>query len=171
MRSRCYNPNNRAYKDYGKRGITMCPEWHDFANFLKDMGERPPKLTIDRINSDLGYSKDNCKWSTSGQQNRNYSTKSVYYDFMGFSFIQKDWARIFGVPLARFRIWKIDFGFSMEEIATKAVLRGMWDGKIDFSYLQYYNQYENYVPTPEEVDRTWTVQEQYMTPHRGRKKK
>ena len=53
MRSRCYNKNNKKYKKYGGRGITVCDHWRkDFLNFYKDMGERPSKShSIDRINN------------------------------------------------------------------------------------------------------------------------
>ena len=167
--ARCYNSNNKAFEDYGGRGITTCLEWRDFRNFLSDMGERPHGLFIDRFDSNKPYSKNNCKWSTREQQNRNYAKKSVYYQFMGFSFIQKDWARMFGVDLPTFRKWKLDYGFSMEEIATKTLIRGTWNGKIDFSFLKFYNQYENYNLSSDEIDNVWTVQEKYLTPMRGRK--
>lgn len=68
---RCENKNNKDYKNYGGRGITVCEQWHRFENFLKDMGIRPPLLSIDRINNDAGYSPDNCRWATPSQQNLN----------------------------------------------------------------------------------------------------
>jgi len=76
MNYRCNNPNNKRYKDYGKRKIKVCWEWSDknpkgFKNFLKDIGEIPKNKTIDRINNDKGYYKRNCKLSTNKQQSRN----------------------------------------------------------------------------------------------------
>lgn len=71
MKSRCLNPNHQAYSSYGGRGITICNEWLDFKGFLKDMGERPKGMTLDRIDNDKGYSKSNCRWSTPKQQARN----------------------------------------------------------------------------------------------------
>lgn len=71
MRDRCNNPNNDAYNNYGGRGISVCDEWNDFSNFLADMGERPKGVSIDRINVDLGYFKENCRWATSIEQNNN----------------------------------------------------------------------------------------------------
>lgn len=72
-RSRCYSPNNRKYPDYGGRGITMCDEWRrSFQSFIDDMGRRPSgKHSLDRINNDGPYSKDNCRWATGSEQNRN----------------------------------------------------------------------------------------------------
>jgi hypothetical protein len=71
MHARCYNPKHPRYADYGGRGITVCERWHSFENFLADMGEPPPGLTLDRINNDLGYSPENCRWTTVSEQNSN----------------------------------------------------------------------------------------------------
>lgn len=73
MRSRCFNPKNAAYHDYGGRGITVCAEWkNSFWTFLEDMGRRPdPSLTLDRINNDGNYEPGNCRWATRLEQSKN----------------------------------------------------------------------------------------------------
>jgi hypothetical protein len=68
MRQRCLNPNSDKWKWYGGRGITISKEWDSFEVFLLDMGERPEGKSIDRIDSDGNYCKDNCKWSTPKEQ-------------------------------------------------------------------------------------------------------
>ncbi len=76
MIQRCYNPKNKSYYRYGGRGIGVCERWRgSFADFLADMGERPPGLSLDRINNELGYSAENCRWSTPKEQANNRGGK------------------------------------------------------------------------------------------------
>ena len=75
MKRRCQIPSNGAYERYGAKGVTVCEEWQKFENFYKDMGD-DNGLTIDRINNELGYSKDNCRWATWSEQAKN-RTKGV----------------------------------------------------------------------------------------------
>lgn len=75
MKARCYNPRASKYELYGGRGIAVCDRWRNsFANFYADMGDPPPRHTLDRIDGTKGYSPDNCRWATHKEQSRNLRT-------------------------------------------------------------------------------------------------
>lgn len=71
MLNRCTNEDFPQYKDWGGRGITVCERWLEFPNFLTDMGERPPGLTLDRIDNNGNYEPGNCRWTTPHEQQMN----------------------------------------------------------------------------------------------------
>jgi hypothetical protein len=71
-RGRCLSPFSKAWPDYGGRGIRMCDHWIDsFDNFLKQMGDRPIGMTLDRIDPNGHYELSNCQWATPSQQAKN----------------------------------------------------------------------------------------------------
>lgn len=80
MKSRCLNKNNPKYYRYGGRGITICEEWiNSFSQFYEDMGQKiSPEHSIDRIDNDSNYCKDNCKWSTRKEQANNRHNSFKY---------------------------------------------------------------------------------------------
>ena len=88
MLTRGRNKNQSGYKNYGGRGISISHDWLDFAAFYKDMGDKPaPNYSIERVDNDKGYSKDNCVWADRASQAINQrirgdnktGCKGVYY--------------------------------------------------------------------------------------------
>ncbi len=125
MKQRCQNPNNRNWKRYGGRGITVCERWQDFVNFFQDMGKKPsPKLTIERVNNDGGYSKDNCIWASRSVQNRN-TNRNKFVTFNGKSQTIKDWANEYGLVFNTlyFRILR---GWPMEKALSQPKPTKRW---------------------------------------------
>jgi hypothetical protein len=69
IKSRCLRTDDPNYKNYGGRGITVSKEWlEDFLNFVEDMGPRPALHSVERIDNDGNYCKENCKWATADEQ-------------------------------------------------------------------------------------------------------
>lgn len=73
MKHRCLNPKHKQFKDYGGRGITVCPQWlNSFSTFLQDVGRKPsPELTLDRINNSGNYEPSNVAWRSRKDQASN----------------------------------------------------------------------------------------------------
>lgn len=113
--NRCTNPNVASYADYGGRGITICDRWlNSFENFLQDMGEPPEGRTIDRIDNNKGYYRENCAWNTPVQQARN-RRNSITLTFNGMTMTLPDWAELLDVPysMLKERLYR---GWSVEKI-------------------------------------------------------
>lgn len=96
MKNRCNKQTNREYENYGGRGITYDPRWEKFENFFEDMGERPKGVSLDRINNDGNYCKDNCRWATIFEQMNNTS-RNVKLQFNGKHLSVSQWGRILGI--------------------------------------------------------------------------
>lgn len=95
MRQRCDNPNNKNYYHYGGRGIAYAPEWKSFEQFVADMGMAHKGMTLDRIDCDQGYSKNNCRWVTKQEQQRNKRT-SRWFTYNGETKLLCDWEKLLG---------------------------------------------------------------------------
>lgn len=117
MKERCSNPNHCGYHRYGGRGIHVCERWLSLKNFVEDNDDLAlPGLSIDRINNDLGYSPENCKWSSAEEQMNN-RTITVHLDLNGRSQSITRWARELGIADQVLRK-RIQAGWSVEKTLT-----------------------------------------------------
>ena len=72
MHYRCSSPKAQRWKYYGGKGVTVCDEWHSFTKFYAWATSNGYKegLSIDRIDPDLGYEPENCRWITVAENTR-----------------------------------------------------------------------------------------------------
>ena len=117
---RCYNKNDKYhYPHYGGRGIKMCDEWlNDFMNFYKwamDNGYKD-NLTIDRIDNDGNYEPNNCRWTTTYEQNKNRSC-SLLVTYKGKTKTITEWIKTLKLDVPYITINKrlLKYGYSVEE--------------------------------------------------------
>jgi hypothetical protein len=83
MIARTTNPKSKDWKNYGGRGIAPRERWLKFENFLMDMGEALPGMMLDRIDNDLGYFKENCRWVTAKESANNRRKATVPNETVG----------------------------------------------------------------------------------------
>jgi len=114
MKARCHNPRATGYYRYGARGIAVCAEWQSFAGFLHDMGSTfAPGLTLDRIDNERGYSKENCRWSDATQQaNNRMSNKHIQIG--GETKTLEQWIRASGLKSSTVRQRIYCYGWPVE---------------------------------------------------------
>lgn len=129
MRLRCTVPTNRAWPDYGGRGITVCDRWRDdFRAFLADMGSKPSSAhEIDRIDNDRGYEPGNCRWVTRSENNRNRRS-TLWIEYQGERRRRIDLAEEFGIPSDTLA-FRLRSGWSVEEALTTPVRQKLPDGE------------------------------------------
>jgi hypothetical protein len=120
MIQRCTNPNTKAYRYYGGRGITVCERWHtSFAAFLADMGEPTTKRhSIDRIDNNGHYEPGNCRWATRAEQMSNKRSNHVL-EHDGKAMTVAEWSRETGIPASLIRDRLINRKWSVHDALTK----------------------------------------------------
>lgn len=121
IKARCYNENNEAYPDYGGRGIVMQEEWRfDFQKFYDDMIEGyEPGLTIERIDVNKGYFKDNLTWIPRSMQASN-TRRNVRLTHKGETMIVRDWAIKLGVRSGMIYL-RLRRGLPIEEVLSPVI--------------------------------------------------
>ena len=122
MKDRCTNKNNKGYKYYGGRGITVCDEWmHDFQAFYdwSMSNGYADDLTIDRIDNDGNYEPSNCRWATQKEQQNNRRNNHLL-TYNGKTYTIAELSELFGIDKDVFRI-RINNNWSIERALTQKI--------------------------------------------------
>lgn len=121
MKHRCADSDHPSWSNYGGRGITVCDRWLESVNnFIEDMGERPTGKTLDRIDGDKGYYKENCQWITH-KQNCNKKRNTPLIFFKGESLTVSGWAEKLGIKQTTLNMRLKSYKWSVEDALTKPV--------------------------------------------------
>lgn len=113
MKQRCDDQNFHAYRHYGGRGIKYDPKWNTYKGFLEDMGERPAGMSLDRIDNNDNYTKENCRWATPKTQANN-RRDNVFVEYRGQKRTIAQWEQKLGLPDYTLG-WRINNGWSTED--------------------------------------------------------
>lgn len=116
MLNRCYNKDNKSYKNYGGRGIYVCEEWHDLSNFHEwsIQSNYSEGLTIERIDNNGNYCPENCTWIPKEEQSKN-RRNNHYLTLNGETKTKTEWRKLLNIPRATLD-WRIKHGKTTEEI-------------------------------------------------------
>lgn len=129
MHARCTNANLRNFHRYGGRGISVCEHWAVFENFLSDMGHRPPRTSLDRIDNDGNYEPGNCRWADAKTQARNTRSNRII-EWHGISKPISAWAEELGIHRGTLTM-RLRNGWSVERAFTcKAYERALRPVKV-----------------------------------------
>lgn len=125
MYNRCYNTKHDNYKNYGMRGITICDEWlsdhSKFYNWAMANGYND-LLSLDRIDNNLGYSPDNCRFVSMIHQ-ENHRRNNVYYELDGERHTLSEWGRITGISYNTLRARIVDLHWPVERALNTPLQR------------------------------------------------
>lgn len=114
MKNRC----NRLNQDYSARGITYDKSWESFENFYLDMGEVPEGMSLDRIDVNGNYEKNNCRWATRKQQANN-TRANVFIEHDGKRQTLAEWAEELNMNYDTLRARVVRYKWSIERAFTK----------------------------------------------------
>ncbi len=173
LKDRCNNENNHAWKDYGGRGITVCDAWKDsFTAFFEDMGTKPsPKHSIDRIDVDKGYYKENCRWTTMKVQQNNKSNNALI-EYNGKTQSLSLWCEELNLVYQTI-YGQLSRGYTVEQAFTKQVYKSNdveYNGKTQSISAWSRELGFNTRTLSHRLERGWTIERAFTTPIRSNQK-
>jgi len=123
MKQRCNDKNHKHWERYGGRGITVCERWaKSFKAFFEDMGPRPFKMSLDRIDNNGNYEPSNCRWASNSEQARNKKNKqTITVD--GKVYHVMELSEMYGINQRTISV-RYSRGYSIEQILSKKKLHG-----------------------------------------------
>lgn len=137
MHKRVRNKKAKSYKNYGARGISVCKEWSSFECFYSDMKDGyADNLTLDRIDNNKGYSRENCRWATREEQSRNRRNLKKYA-YKGDIMSIGDYAKKYHINLSalKMRVLKL----------KKSITEAIEMGDTTPTYFYFSEKHQKYV--------------------------
>lgn len=134
MKQRCLNPNCKAYKNYGARGISVCKEWYEFEPFCHWALENGYTigLDLDRIDNDGGYEPTNCRW-VSRKENVNNRRKTTFLTVWNETLCRTEWEERLKLPRGIVKAWCVTHGKEYAEARIEEIIRNGYTEK-DYGY-------------------------------------
>lgn len=168
MIARCTNPKATGYIYYGGRGIEVCERWFKFENFLKDMGDRPEGMTLDRFPDKNGnYEPGNCRWATMEEQNLNKGN-NVLLTHEKETMTIAQWAKRVGISARTLRDRIKVYGWSVDRALLEPAegkVMVTYDGKtLDFTQWAKLTGIPRGTLRQRILIRGWPVQKALNTP-------
>jgi hypothetical protein len=137
MMQRCLNQKHKDYKNYGGRGIKVCENWHKYENFEDDvyedyfyfLSEKKEKPTLERVNNEDNYCKENCRWATIKEQSNNRRIRNgTGIEYFGEIKTIAEWARNYGMKPVTLKARIGNYGWSFERAITEPVNHSKYRG-------------------------------------------
>lgn len=126
LRQRCRNTKHESYRNYGARGIRVDPRWEDFREFASDMLPSWKRgLTIERIDNNGNYTKENCKWATRSEQNSNHR-RNKWMIHEGRRQTRTQWAAELGIVYRRFvhltdEVYSVEYAVAQDKVRKRRI--------------------------------------------------
>ncbi len=169
MKSRCYCPSQDKRGKYRENNIIVCDEWkHSFENFYNDMGEKPDGYTLERIDNNKSYNKENCIWADWNTQSRNKSS-NIIIEYNNESKVLEDWASHFNIKYTTLYNRMFRSNLSFEQAINRDPFNKLLDYNGESKTLKDWciTLDLNFKQMNCRIQRGWEVERAFTTPIKG----